>query len=249
MASLTKTFSFSVGKKLIMGLTGFFLISFLIVHLIGNLLLFVGPEAFNEYAAFMGHTWYIRIAEVILFAGFAIHIYDGLSLAIQNRRARPVRYAVKNNRHNSSWASRNMKWTGIILLIFLILHLISFFLGARFGIEIGIGIDTASFPYKGIVLNGEESLWHKSAAQFAVEWYSVIYVLAMGVVSFHLVHGFQSAFQTLGWKFPKYAPIIEKTGVAFAIVIPAAFAAIPIYFVILKHTGDLAAYFASPFGI
>lgn len=248
MASLTKIFTFSVGKKLIMGLTGFFLITFLIEHLIGNLLMLGGPTPFNEYAEFMGHTWYIRIAEVVLFAGFIIHIYDGLSLAMQNNKARPVKYAVKGKGKTSTWASRNMKWTGVILLVFLILHLLSFFMDARFGVDIGIGVDTASFPYQSATIGEEASLWHKAAAQFAVEWYSAIYVIAMIIVGIHLVHGFQSAFQTLGIKYPKYAGIIEKTGLAFAILVPAGLAAIPVYFVILKHTGDLAAYYSSASG-
>lgn len=255
MASLTKTFSFSVGKKLIMGLSGFFLITFLIEHLIGNLLMLGGPTPFNEYAEFMGHTWYIRIAEVVLFAGFIIHIYDGISISLQNNKARPVKYAVKGKGKTSSWASRNMKWTGTILLVFLILHLLSFFMDARFGVDIGMGIDSSLFGYEGIpfldasgaVIN-ESSIWHKAAAQFTVEWYSAIYVIAMAIVGFHLVHGFQSAFQTLGIKHPKYAGIIEKSGIAFAILVPAALAAIPVYFVILKHTGDLAAYYTGSFG-
>jgi succinate dehydrogenase / fumarate reductase cytochrome b subunit len=253
MASLTQVFKFSVGKKLIMGLSGLFLISFLLVHLAGNMLLFVSPAAFNDYAAFMGHTWFIRIAEIILFAGFGIHIYDGLSLWLQNHRARPVKYAAKSKGKTSSWASRNMKWTGTILLVFLILHLLSFFMGARFGVEIGLGVDLQNFNYKDIMYTGdlgvtEPSLWHKTAAQFAVEWYSVVYVLAMIVIGFHLIHGFQSAFQTLGIKYPKYAPLIDGAGVTFAVVVSLAFAVIPVYFVILKYTGDLAPYFTGSYG-
>ncbi|MEM0996272.1 MAG: succinate dehydrogenase cytochrome b subunit [Bacteroidota bacterium] len=250
MATLTSVFNFSVGKKLIMGLSGLFLISFLVVHLAGNLLLFVGPAAFNDYAIFMGHTWFIRIAEVILFAGFTIHIYDGISLWIQNHRARPVKYAVRSKAKTSSWASRNMKWTGTILLVFLILHLLSFFLGARFGVEIGIGIDMDRFSYRDVMYTSdnfdvtEASLWHKTAAQFAVEWYSIIYILAMGIIGFHLVHGFQSAFQTLGIKYPRYAPIIDKASLGFAVLVPAAFATIPIYFLIIKYTGYLDTFFA-----
>ncbi|HHG85690.1 MAG TPA: succinate dehydrogenase cytochrome b subunit [Bacteroidetes bacterium] len=252
MSTLTKAFSYSVGKKLIMGLTGFFLITFLIEHVIGNFLMFGGPEPFNAYAEFMGHTWFIRIAEVILFLGFIIHIYDGLSISLQNSKARPVGYAVKAGSKNSNWFSRNMKWTGTILLVFLILHLVSFFMTARFGLDIGMGIDMSMFPYDTISYTSdgitEHSLWHKAAAQFSVEWYSAIYVLAMVVVAFHLLHGFQSAFQTLGIKHPKYAGMIEKAGLGFAILAPAALASVPIYFVILKHSGELATFFIGSFG-
>ncbi|MEM7036710.1 MAG: succinate dehydrogenase cytochrome b subunit [Bacteroidota bacterium] len=248
MGSLTKAFSFSIGKKLIMGLTGLFLIIFLVTHLAGNLLLFAGPVPFNEYAEFMGKTWFIRIAEIILFLGFIVHIADGLMLKMQNRKARPVRYAVNAGNKNSSWGSRNMAATGIILLVFLILHLISFFLDARFGLDIGLGIDMSQFDYTAIGTEDHASLWHKSAAQMSVEWYSAIYVIAMAIVGFHLNHGFQSAFQTLGIRHAKYTPLIKKAGTAFAIVVPAAFAAIPIYFVILKHSGKLAEYFIMPYG-
>ena len=140
MSTLTQSFSYSIGKKLIMGLTGLFLILFLLVHLVGNLLLISGPEAFNEYAEFMGSNLLIRIAEIGLFAIFLVHIVNGLLISIKNGKARPVKYAVNAGKANSSWFSRNMKWTGIFILVFLILHLLSFFLTSRFGVDIGLGI-------------------------------------------------------------------------------------------------------------
>lgn len=253
MSSLTKTFSYSIGKKLIMGLTGLFLVIFLVEHLIGNMLMIAGPESFNEYVEFMGHNLLIRIAEVGLFAIFIVHIVDGLMVSAKNRAARKSRYAVSPKNANSSWFSRNMKVSGIIVLIFLILHLISFFLQGRFGVDVGIGIaDQWNYAQEGMnSVNPEEmSLWHKAAAQFTVEWYVGIYVLAMILVAFHLNHGFQSAFQTLGLNHSKYTPIVKATGTFISIILPLGFAFIPVYFVVLKHSGKLAEYFMGPaFGV
>lgn len=249
MSTLTKSFSYSIGKKLLMGLTGLFLILFLVEHLIGNMLLIVGPQAFNDYAEFMGGNLLIRIAEVGLFAIFILHIVDGLMISAKNAKARPVKYAVKAGNANSTWFSRNMKWTGIFILVFLILHLCSFFLTARFGVDLGIGIAPEySYLQPGMeAISGEHiSMWHKAAAQFTVEWYVGIYVLAMVFLIFHLNHGFQSAFQTLGWNHKKYTPIIKLAGAGFSILVPIAFAFIPVYFVVMKHMGNLLPYFTAP---
>lgn len=225
-----------------MGLTGLFLISFLPVHLAGNLLLFKGATAFNEYSEFMGHNPIIRVMEIVLFAGFIFHIVDGLWLAVKNRKARPVRYAVNGGAKNAPLFSRIMPHTGIIMLVFLILHLTSFFVRARFGVDV---------PYEGISASVYDNAWigehaetiglhagdtfspyHKTAGVFSIAWYSIFYVVAMVVISFHLLHGFQSAFQTLGLRHKKYTPFIKVLGIGYAILIPAAFAAIPIYFLV-----------------
>ena len=242
MGNISSAFSFSIGKKLIMGLSGLFLITFLPVHLAGNLLLFKGAAAFNEYVEFMGHNPLIRVMEIVLFAGFAIHIVDGLMLALQNKKARPVGYAVNAGNKNSSLFSRIMPHTGIIMLVFLILHLVSFFVKARFGVDVPYeGIDPSqysgpSFASQGAALGlgaGEDwSAFHKTAGVFSIAWYSIFYVVAMVVISFHLLHGFQSAFQTLGFRHKKYFPIIKALGLGYAILIPAAFAVIPIYFLL-----------------
>lgn len=224
-----------------MGLTGLFLVVFLIVHLIGNLTLLVGPQAFNAYAEFMGHNKLIRASEFILFGGLIFHIVDGLMLAIQNKKARPVGYAVSSGTKNASWFSKNMAVTGTILLIFLILHLISFFLKARFDLDVTFGIDPSKYE-GGVFLNEAEkyglmpgsgySLFHKTALLFSIPWYSILYIISMVVVGMHLAHGFQSAFQTLGINHPKYSPIIKAIGYGYAVLVPAAYAAIPVYFLI-----------------
>lgn len=222
MSNLTSTFAYSIGKKLIMALTGLFLITFLVVHLAGNLLLFVGQDAFDAYAEFMGHNPVILVMEIVLFGGFLFHIFDGLWLALQNKKARPQKYAVKGGNKSSSWLSRNMAWTGTIMLVFLILHLISFWLKGRFGIDVRIAGDYGA----------DATLYEKTKALFEVPWYSILYVVAMVFIAFHLNHGFQSAFRTMGWVHAKYMPIVKFVGTAYAILIPAAFASIPLYFLI-----------------
>lgn len=228
MSKLTSIFQYSIGKKLIMGLTGLFLITFLIEHLIGNLLLFSGPDAFADYAHFMGTNPVIRIAEFGLFGGFIFHIVDGLWLAKRNADARPVKYARSSGGKNATWFSKNMHWTGIVILTFLILHLLSFFLLGRFGVDVDVTGTQGGYD----MYEGEHKLYWKVIAHFQVWWYSAIYILAMIFVGFHLNHGFQSAFQTMGWVHPKLTPIVKASGALFAVVVPAAFAAIPLYFLI-----------------
>lgn len=222
-----------------MGLTGVLLIGFLVEHLIGNLLLLAGPDKFNAYAEFMGTNPLIRAAEFLLFGGFIFHIVDGLMLKMQNAKARPVRYAVSSGTQNASWFSKNMAVTGTILLIFFILHLISFFIKARFNADVSFGVNACNYegPWVGTAANGLSeghtfSMWHKAAFLFSIPWYSVLYVISMVVVMMHLLHGFQSAFQTLGINHPKYTPIIKAIGYGYAVLVPAGFAIIPIAFLI-----------------
>jgi succinate dehydrogenase / fumarate reductase, cytochrome b subunit len=239
MKKLLSTFSYSIGKKMIMGLTGLFLIIFLVVHLAGNLLLLAGPEKFNTYAHFMSTNPLIRASEFILFAGLIFHIVDGLMLKLQNSKARPVRYAVSSGTKNASWFSKNMAVTGTILLVFLILHLISFFLQSRFGVDVNFGVDPSKYsgdwvqdPQWAVGEGHEMSMWHKSAWLFSIPWYSIVYIIGMIVVMMHLLHGFQSAFQTLGINHPKYTPIIKALGYGYAVLVPAAYCVIPIMFLI-----------------
>ncbi len=208
----TSTF-YSIMKKVIMAITGLFLISFLVVHLSGNLLLFKadGGKAFNEYAHFMSTNPLIRTMEIILFAGFIFHIIDGILLTIQNRKARPVKYAVQKSSPNSNWPARNMGITGSIILIFLVIHLKSFFVEHRF-------------------LGNETPMDQLVKEAFNDPFYAGFYVIAMVLLGLHLSHGFKSAFQSLGLRHSSYFNIIKYIGIIFSIVVPAAFASMPIYF-------------------
>ena len=208
-------FSYSVGKKLIMGLTGMFLILFLIVHCSINSLIFLndGGETFNRAAEFMSHNWLIRTLEVGLFLGFILHIIQSLILTLENKKARKIGYAVSNANANSKWYSRSMGLLGTLILIFLILHLRHFWVVSRFTDRIS---------------SGEQTLYDEMKEVFANPIVVIIYVLAQVSLAYHLMHGFQSAFQTLGLYHKKYTPIIKKIGIIYAIIIPLLFALMPI---------------------
>jgi len=208
-------FSYSIGKKLIMGLTGMFLILFLIVHCGINSLIFLndGGETFNRAAEFMSHNWLMRTLEVGLFLGFILHIIQSLILTLENKKARKIGYAVSNANANSKWYSRSMGLLGTLILIFLILHLKHFWVVSRFTDHIS---------------SGEETLYDEMKEVFANPLVVIIYVLAQISLAYHLMHGFQSAFQTLGLHHKKYTPIIKKIGTIYAIIIPLLFALMPI---------------------
>lgn len=213
MIASLKVFYTSVGRKLVMALTGLFLCLFLLEHLYGNLLLYKldGGVAFNEYSAFMAGNILIRTVEFGLFAGFIIHILDGLFLTLANRKARPIGYAVNHQAKNSSWFSRNMGLTGSIVFVFLVLHLRTFFFPHRIG-------------------HPESEMSFDVANAFQSNWYAALYVVAMVILGMHLNHGFQSAFQTIGWKNKKYNKTLKSAGTIFALLIMIGFASFPIIF-------------------
>ncbi|HKG05101.1 MAG TPA: succinate dehydrogenase cytochrome b subunit [Pedobacter sp.] len=218
MASFGNAFSSSIGKKLIMGITGLFLISFLLVHCFLNSLIFVndGGLTYNMGAHFMGTNWIIRAMEVVLFAGLIAHAVQGYRLLVLNRAARPERYAVTNGAANSKWYSRSMGLLGTLLLVFLIVHISKFWVMSRF-----TGIPTVD-------ANGHHDLFAVMVETFKNPFLVVLYVLAMISLAYHLLHGFASAFQTLGWNHKKYTPIIKSVGVWFSILISLIFAAMPV---------------------
>jgi succinate dehydrogenase / fumarate reductase cytochrome b subunit len=203
----------SVGRKFVMAMTGLFLCVYLIEHLYGNLLLYKMDEgrAFNGYTEFMTGNLIIRAVEYVLFAGFIIHAIDGFMLTLANRRARPVRYAINRQSQNSTWFSRNMGLTGSIIFIFLIIHLREFFFAHRFG-------------------HAAEWMSVSVANAFSSSWYSALYLVAMVLLGAHLNHGFQSAFQTLGWNNHKYMKNMKYAGSTFAIIMMVGFASFPIIF-------------------
>lgn len=212
-----KAFSSSVGQKLIMSITGLFLISFLIVHLLGNLLLLQTEGTnFLAYAEFMKTNSFIKGMEWILFGGFIVHIVYAAVLTAKNKKARPEGYAYTNASQNSSWFSRNMGLSGSIVFIFLVIHLNTFFI-----------------PHK-VLHTATLNIYEETILAFQNPLYTAFYVLAMCLLGFHLNHGFQSAFQTLGLRHPKYTPLIKKLGTTYAIVVPAAFAFIPVYILLFR---------------
>ena len=216
-------FSSSLGKKYLMAITGLFLCSFLIIHFLGNIALFTNPVQFNEYTRFMSSNPIIRVMEIILVLGFLTHIIDAIILTRVNKKAQPVKYAM--NKNKSSWYSRNMGLTGTIILVFLILHLQSFWYEYKFG-EVLITVDS----------NGNEikDMFTIVKTAFSEWWYSAIYILAMILLGSHLNHGFQSAFQSVGLRHKKYTPTIKMLGTGFSISITLGFISFPIYFFIIQ---------------
>lgn len=218
MSKKTGFLSSSIGKKVIMGLTGLFLISFLVVHCFLNSFIFFndGGLMFNTGAHFMATNWLIRAMEIVLFVGLILHAVQALRLTIDNNKARPVSYAKHNGAANSTWYSRSMGLLGTLLLIFLIIHLAHFWVKSRF----------TGLP--GEDANGHENLYAVMQVTFEQLWVVIVYCLAMVSLAYHLLHGFQSAFQTLGLNHKKYTPLIKTTGAVFSIIVPIIFAAMPV---------------------
>jgi succinate dehydrogenase / fumarate reductase, cytochrome b subunit len=220
MTWFTKFLSSSLGKKLFMALTGIFLILFLAVHLAGNLQLLNddGGKSFNVYAEFMSTNTLVQFVSKGNFAFILLHVVWALVLAIQNRKARGPQGYTKVTSTSSIWASRNMGILGTLILIFLVIHLKDFWAAMHFG-----GISTVTYDGHEVRdLAGLVSVW------FSKSWYVGLYVFCMGALGFHLWHGFESAFQTLGLNHLKYNAVISFVGRAFAIIVPALFAWIPI---------------------
>src|SRR5258708_21382272 len=254
MSEFKQTFNSSLGKKLIMALTGLFLCTFLIVHLGGNLLLFSDDEGygFNVYANFLTHFPPIEVIAYLLYLSILVHAIYALVLTIQNRKARPVTYAVVN-KSPASWSSKNMGLLGAILLLFIVIHMSDFWYSYKYSHKIGYKeyrTDLATGKTQAVDYNPASPDFEKSvstennfeivrvkdlharvANSFSNIWYVIFYVIAMGAVSFHLLHGFQSAFRTLGWVHRKYTPVVYFVGTwFFAVIIPLGFAAMPVVY-------------------
>lgn len=209
-----------MGKKLLMSLAGLFLIVYLIVHLAINLLVLRNdPEAFNRAAHFMATNPVIRVMEVILFGGFLVHMVYGVMVSLQNWFARPVSYS-KSNNSQTSFFSKYMFHTAVIVTIFLVLHLLDFYIKAKI-----LG-DVPDITYSdGTTLH---NLGELVITRFQIGWVVIVYLVALLGLGFHLHHGFQSAFQTLGLNHPVYTPLIKALGMIYTIVITAGFISIPI---------------------
>ena len=222
-------FNSSIGKKFTMGLTGLFLIVFLVVHCTINAMIFFndGGETFNHWGHFMGSNLIIRTAEIGLFLFLLIHIIQGLKLWGQNNQARPVKYKVNDAAKNSTWYSRSMGLLGTLLLLFLVLHLYHFWTPSRLGGMLGVHqleeINLITYNNQSV-----HNLYAEMQAVFSNIVPVVIYVIGVISLGWHLQHGFQSAFQTFGVNHKRYTPIIKAVGTAFSIIVPLIFALMPI---------------------
>ena len=216
----TRLLSSTLGRKLLMALTGLFLILFLIVHLIGNLQLLKsdGGRAFNVYAEFMTSNPVIVTVSYVNYTCILVHVIWALMLTQRNRAARGSEgYAMVKN--SSPWTSRNMGILGTFILIFLVIHLKGFWYEMHWG-----GISKANYDGREV-----KDLFTVVDMAYSNVWYVTVYVVSMAILAFHLWHGFASSFQTLGLNHMKYNPLIKFVGQTFAIVVPALFALIPIW--------------------
>lgn len=218
-------FASSIGKKIMMAAAGLFLVVFLLVHLGINslLILFEETDNFNVAAHFMGTNVVVKVFEVLLFAGFLLHIIYGLVLQVQNWIARPNNYKVTNY-SQTSFFSKFMIHTAIIIFVFLAIHLSDFYFKAKFFGEV-----------PDVMINGEKyhDLGSLVIAKFQHPGFILFYVASFIFLGFHLLHGFQSAFKTIGMENKSYASTINMIGIVYTIFVVAGFTAIPlvIYFI------------------
>ncbi|QCX53370.1 succinate dehydrogenase cytochrome b subunit [Elizabethkingia sp. JS20170427COW] len=218
MAGLTSS---SVGKKFLMATSAMFLLIFLLVHLVANLLsikAIFGENAFNVASDFMGYNPFVQfLMQPVLGFAVILHFVMGFVLEIKNKQARPVQYGFNNRAANSTWASRNMIISGAVILAFLVLHVYDFWVH--------------EFNYKVIEALPQDSTryWGELHAKFADVWRVALYVIAFVLLGMHLSHGFHSAFQSVGANSPKCFPMIKKLGKIYAVVIPAGFIIIALY--------------------
>lgn len=206
-----------------MGLTGLFLISFLVVHVGVNACIWAndGGVMFNKAAHFMGSTVVIRIMEVGLFAGIFLHIIQGYVLEFSNRSKRRIGYEVKMGNKGSKWYSRSMGLLGTILLLFFIIHWYQFWIPSRFT---GVPGPEMELPDGRSVHN----MYALMQETFSHLWVVIVYVFACFSLCWHLVHGFQSAFRTIGVHHNKYLALINNVGIAFSVIVSLGFAMMPV---------------------
>lgn len=212
----------SVGKKVIMGVTGISLIAFLVVHVGINACIWAmdGGDMFNKAAHFMGSTVVIRILEVVLFFGIFLHAIQGLVLEFQNRAKRKQGYQVPMGSRGSAWYRKSMGLLGTIILIFLIIHWVHFWIPSR--------ITGAGLTEKTIDGKEMHDAYTLMVITFQELWVVILYILGCFSLAWHLVHGFQSAFRTMGVHNKRYLALLNSVGIGFSIIVPLAFAMMPV---------------------
>ncbi len=212
MTSAVLTFESSVGRKLVMALTGILLFGFVLGHMIGNLQIYLGPEAINHYGEFLrelGHGGAIWVARLVLLAAVGLHIWAAITLALENRAARPQRYR-RLGYEASDYASRTMIWSGPLLAIFVVYHLLHFTIGS---------VHHDFIP---------GDVYHNVIAGFRVWPVSVFYIVCMLALGFHMVHGLWSMLQTIGFSHPRYNAWRRTFAVIFTLVVVVGNISIPV---------------------
>lgn len=214
---MNKVIFSSISKKFVMALAGLFLLLFLPVHLVINLMLLkVDPEPFNSAAEFMATFPLIKIVEVLLFGAILVHICYGLILQIKNWSARPVAYK-SGQKAETSFFSKFMIWTGGSIFIFLVIHFFNFY-----------------FVKLGLVEGDPENFYDMAYALFSIPGYNILYWICFILLGFHLYHAFNSAFQTLGLNHRIWTPVVKFVSWIYAILIPLGFILIPLIIWLFK---------------
>ncbi len=215
MMRVARLYESTLGKKMVMAVTGVLLLGFVIAHLIGNLLFYLGPAALNSYGAGLHRLgpilWAARLG---LLTAVVLHIWAAVQLWRINRAARPVNYR-KLSPVTSSYASRTMMWSGPILAAFIIYHLLHFTFGT-------------AHPDFREQAGGAPEVYHNVVVGFSQIPVSLAYIVAMAFLGFHLMHGVWSMFQSIGWNHPKYTPLLRKSAVVIAALIVLGNISIPI---------------------
>lgn len=213
----------SIGRKLVMSITGTFLVLFLLFHSIMNLVVIISPAGYNAICAFLGANWYALVATSILASGFVIHILYALYLTYQNMRARGTeRYAVKNNQKGVSWSSQNMLVLGAIVLGFLALHMYNFWFKMQF-VEL-TGIETGQFH------TADGAAYVKDL--FSNWIYCVLYIVWLSALWLHLTHGIWSALQSLGLNNKIWLPRVKVIANVISTIVILMFMSIPVYYLL-----------------
>jgi succinate dehydrogenase / fumarate reductase cytochrome b subunit len=218
-------FTSAVGRKIVMALSGLFLITFLLVHVGLNSCIFndiVNPEddgsMFNRAAAFMGDSYVIRIIEIGLFAFFILHIIQGYAVEISNRKRRKQGYQVALGNRGSTWMSRSMAILGTLIFIYLVIHISQFWVPSRI-----TGLEEIEY-------NGKQyhNLFIRMYEVFQAPWVVILYLVGVGALLFHLLHGFHGAFRSLGVHNKKYLSLLKGLGYGFSVIVCVLFALMPI---------------------
>ncbi|MFT6871305.1 MAG: succinate dehydrogenase / fumarate reductase cytochrome b subunit [Roseivirga sp.] len=222
MSWVKQTFSSSIGRKFAMALSALFLLVFLLQHFTINFLSVFSEELFNEVSHFMGTNPLVQFAlQPVLIFGVVFHFIMGFILEIKNNKAREIKYEMNKGAANSTWFSRNMIWSGLVILGFIGLHFYDFWIPE-------INIKYIQGDMSGMI-NGEYRYFEEMVHKFHDPIRVGLYVLSFVFLGMHLKHGFQSAFQSIGARHEKYTPGIKKLGDLYAIGIPAGFIFIALY--------------------
>lgn len=212
MSRALRFYKSAIGKKVVMAVTGLIGIAFVIAHMTGNLLAFAGPEAINSYSHFLKSTGeLLLVLRGVLIVAVILHVIAAVQLTMQNRAARPVAY-VDREPQVSTWASRTMRWGGLLLLVFIVLHILHFTTGDLKP----AGVFSTADVYGNII------------ASFRIWWVVLFYLISMIALGFHLYHGAWSSVRSLGLRQPSPNPLQRRVALAVAAIVWAGFVAVPV---------------------